>query len=234
MSDMRDRVRARVKALGKSPITIAKAAGLERGFINDFLIGRKHTIRGRNLELVAEALECDVAYLTGAQATPRRAPAPVPAPAPPAGNTPRADARLFPVIGVAEAGVWRSVEAAGEQSGEIFAPIDPRFPVERHVVRARGHAVDAIGITDGAAVVCLDYDGLVDRGVRLRDGWFCVVRRLRRSMGLCETAIRRAEVTTAGVRFVDPLSGGGVEIGSHGDDEVAVAGVVERAVHLFL
>lgn len=232
MTVMRDRVQARVTALGKSSITLAREVGLERGYINDFLIGRKGSLRGAKLDAVAAALDCDVAYLTGEQATPRAGQqAALPAPRPAKSGI---DARLVPVRGVAEPGVWRELGSADEPSGDVLAPIDPRYPVDRRAFRVRGHHTDVVGISDGSAVVCLDFDAMERGGIGLRDGWYCVVRRLRKSLGLCETAIRRAEITATGVAFIDPENGNRVIAGKHGDDEVTIAGVVERTVQLFL
>lgn len=63
--DLQTRVRRRVEELGQSPITLAKSVGLERGYINDIVIGRKRSVRTDKLELVAQALGVSVGYLQG-------------------------------------------------------------------------------------------------------------------------------------------------------------------------
>jgi hypothetical protein len=64
-SELQKRIRARLDALNLNPFEAARAAGLERGFINDVLIGKKKSIRGDNFYRVAEVLNCTVDYLNG-------------------------------------------------------------------------------------------------------------------------------------------------------------------------
>jgi imidazoleglycerol-phosphate dehydratase len=67
---VKDRISSRLKALGISKFAAAVNAGLERGFINDLFIGRKSMPRGKTLQALAQALECDVGYLLGMQEEP--------------------------------------------------------------------------------------------------------------------------------------------------------------------
>ena len=71
---LRARVASRLKATGKRPVTAAMAAGLGRDFITDILSGKKRSVRGDKLQQLAEALEVDADFLTGAMAAPRTVP----------------------------------------------------------------------------------------------------------------------------------------------------------------
>lgn len=59
------RIENRLAELGRSPITAATKAGLERTYIRDFLIGRKKSIGTDRLEKVARGLDWTVSDLTG-------------------------------------------------------------------------------------------------------------------------------------------------------------------------
>jgi SOS-response transcriptional repressor LexA len=62
---LKDRVKARIEALGIGPIPLAKSVDLERTFIHALLIGRKENVRIDKMAQVARALQCDPRYLTG-------------------------------------------------------------------------------------------------------------------------------------------------------------------------
>lgn len=69
--DLVSRIRARLAVLGVSPYSVAREHGLHRTLISDLLTGRTKRIHGRNLPRIAAALDCDEAFLTGAQSLPR-------------------------------------------------------------------------------------------------------------------------------------------------------------------
>jgi transcriptional regulator with XRE-family HTH domain len=225
---MRDRVRRRLSDLGTSPITVAKTAGLERGFINDFLIGKKKTVRGAGLEAMAAALDCDTAFLTGDQEEPRQSPGPAEE-ASQAQAQGAAKAGVLPIKGVAEAGVWRAIGQIADDDEGVFFPFDPRRPGERFAFRARGNAAHPVGIDDGEVVLCLGLPDFSKLFGGLRDGALCVVTQTKPEIGLQETAIRQARVTTEGVSLVQPGGRDAIPIGAG-----RIEGVVERAVRLFM
>ena len=49
-------VARRLEELGRNKFTAAREGGLERGFLNDFLIGRKKSAQGENFSKLAAAL----------------------------------------------------------------------------------------------------------------------------------------------------------------------------------
>jgi DNA-binding Xre family transcriptional regulator len=64
-TQLQARVRERLASLKINPFEAARHGGLERGFINDILNGKKKSIRGDNLWKVAAALHCTTEYLLG-------------------------------------------------------------------------------------------------------------------------------------------------------------------------
>lgn len=62
---LQDRVRRRIAELGVKPTAVAAQAGLGRDFILDILSGRKRSVRGDKLYLLAHALRCDAKWLLG-------------------------------------------------------------------------------------------------------------------------------------------------------------------------
>jgi hypothetical protein len=53
----------RLRELNRNPFEAARVGGLERSFVNDILIGRKRTVRGKNLDRLARALDWDARVL---------------------------------------------------------------------------------------------------------------------------------------------------------------------------
>ena len=60
---LKDRIQARLDALGISQFEAVDGTGLDRLFLYDILTGRKKAVRQKNLRIVAIALRCSVDYL---------------------------------------------------------------------------------------------------------------------------------------------------------------------------
>lgn len=60
MSDLKEVVRVRLAELNRKPLKAAEDAGLERGYLNDILRGRKRRIMQENLPAVARALDWSI------------------------------------------------------------------------------------------------------------------------------------------------------------------------------
>jgi len=165
---LRERLQSRLEALGINPFEAARRAGVERSYINDLLIGKKSSMRPRQLGLVAEALECDPDFLTGLQSVPR------------AGQVPFEGVGM-PLSGIVEPNVWRG-EDAEEVGKTIPLQSDPRFPVDRQKwFLVRGDAALSMGISDGSVVITVE-------GFAVRDGEPVVIRRRRGDA--VETSVR--------------------------------------------
>jgi len=63
MPDLAETIRRRLKDLDRNPFEAARRGGLERGFINDILQGKKRSVRGANLDKVAMGLDMETADL---------------------------------------------------------------------------------------------------------------------------------------------------------------------------
>jgi SOS-response transcriptional repressor LexA len=66
------RVRLRLEALGISANEASRKAGRGTSYVNDLLAGHSRNPKLEHLSLLAEVLECDVAYLLGDQDTLRK------------------------------------------------------------------------------------------------------------------------------------------------------------------
>lgn len=223
-----DRVRERLDALDLNPAETARRAGLGRTFIHDLLAGKKKSIRGTGLSVLASTLECDAEYLLGEQATPRR---------------PFRDAserrtvhensdHPIPVLGICEAGVWRT-DAAHLDLGTFPIRPDLRFPGRRQVAfLARGDGASRIGISDGMIVVGIEPDEDDDGSVEIA-GAPLVVRQTRPD-GSSETSIRMIEVGTRGAMLVAPsASDRSYSLIQFPGQGVSILAVITRAVRLY-
>lgn len=193
---LRERIRERLDAAGISPFEAARKIGAERGFINDLLVGKKDTIRQKAIPALAEVLDCDPAYLIGAQAAPRVA------------EYAERDAVMgMPVAGICEAGAWRDGAGAGAGKMLPLAP-DPRFSTQsQRAYLIRGHHADGLGAADGDIVVAV-------LGADWRDGDTVIARRTKRGRG-SELTVRRVEGTdlrSIGYDTEDTISLGDAEV----------------------
>lgn len=205
MSEMlRRRVQERLAALEINPFEAARRAKLERSFVNDLLIGKKSTIREGGIIRLAEALECDPEYLTGAQSRPVR------------GENPTG----LPLAGIVELGAWREDgESAIPETPIPIAP-DPRFPPERiKIYLVRGDHAAGLGISDGSVICVLAGE------TNVREGDILLAERTRGSEK--ELSIR---VLTAGALSARPGKGSiqSIPLGS-----AQVVGIVVNAQRVF-
>ncbi len=165
MSDrMRDRVVARLAALGIGPSSIeAKRRLVEQKlspvYLNDFIIGKKAQLRVTNLEAVARALECTVDYLTGQSEIWHNGAV---------------------LDGVCEVGAWRKRQAQIQHS--VGVDPHPDFPWNRQAVfLVTGDKFKKFDIDDGSLVIAI-----TNVEPRLGDK---VVARFVRADGASETTI---------------------------------------------
>lgn len=215
------RVRERIEAIGTNPAELARRAGLARTFVSDLLLGKKKSVRGESLMVLASALDCDPEYLTGRQPSPRRA---------------RSEAGhvSIPVVGVCETGVWRAPGAIPSLGSFPISP-DPRFPLGQQVAFfVRGNGGAKIGIGDGE-VVC---------GVKPPENGAIppefagapVVVRQKRKGGESEISIRMIEVSIRGAVLSAPSDPAvpPIRFPAHpGEPEPEVLAIVTHAVRVF-
>lgn len=217
--DLKDRVRQRIEEIGESPITLAKSVGLERGYINDILIGRKVSIRGDKIALVARALRCDPSYLTDDRPPPKM----------------MFQLPGIPVLGVCQSGVWRDPNVKPDFPATLPISPDIRFPNTSQVAYLiRGSSLNE-GALGNAAAIGIDIHLFEQTIRRVENGMLVVVRRERG--GLVETSMRMVEKGAEHIRLVtsncdltpsDPIS-----IGSKGKGSTILA-VITKITKLLL
>lgn len=219
----RDRVAARVEALGKSAITLARSVGLERGFINDILIDRKKSVRDEEARvLLAKSLQCDFEYLTGQQNEVRRL-----------------DPNAVQFGGICETGVWRT-DAAGLLPFRAPVPIDPdpRYPGMPNIAfDVRGDGMGGEGISDGMTVTGIKAEAWIEAFGPPRAGLIAVCRASRDgSDPSIELSLRKTYVWQGATMLTaspaDPRHH--YEPLTLGDEGVEILAIVTRAVRLFL
>jgi hypothetical protein len=200
------RVQERVKALGESPITLAQRVGLRREFIRDIVEGRKFSVGADALTLVAQALECDVTYLTGDSDQPR------PLEAGDTGLTPAPSddlkivagpgtGRQMTFCGLCWSGIWQNLDAP-PRFRPVKLPADPRFPDTSQVVyRLEGMAMSDAG--RDAFVIGMAPDQFTKRVGPIVPGVFVVAKRVSKDRGGVELSVRLVEQSDGGVRLAD-------------------------------
>jgi len=231
MAALRDRVKRRIDELRRSPITLAKSVGLERGFINDILIGRKKTVRDEKLELVAKALECDPAYLMGFQDVVR------------IGNPTQLGMHAhvipgrstlvgpgLPVRGAAQSDVWRGASHAPDLPPTMPVAADPRFahlPQFAYII--------PISSQRKAKVALAIETALYEKGVRpIDDGAVVVIQ--REKAGLTETSLRIVGLIPERTLFPfpDDPAGFAIPLGLSGwPDDIKVVAVITNVQEIY-
>lgn len=190
-SDLKVRVQSRLDFLGINAFEADRRGGLKRGYVNDILNGRKKSVRGEGLALLAVALECDETYLTGHQGAPRIE----------TGD----EAQGMPVTLTCEADTWRPQRAGAIAAIAIPVLPDPRYPNATHVAALiRGDSADQVGLCDGAFAVGVNFEQWQARGNKLSDGLLCIVKRFRAQFDEVEYSIRRVRAGENGVALIAP------------------------------
>lgn len=141
------RVRRRMAVLGLNNTQVDKQSGLPVGFTRDLLDGRKAQPREANLAKLAQALECDLEYLTLEQSAPRKFGVPEDG---------------LPLLGSCRAGVF--LEGVSEQESDIRTPFepDPRYPAEyQGVYEVRDSHAAGLGIMPDSMIIALSYPGVI-------------------------------------------------------------------------
>lgn len=215
---LRTRVRERLDAKGLNPFEAARMAGLERSYVNDLLIGKKHTVREKKLPALASILDCDPDYLMGAQDTPRRS------------GGGRGGMRM---AGIVEAGAWRSASSFVSSAGPMPIEPDPRFPPnEQEAYRVRGDHAAGLGILDASILCIATTAGLEATGRKLHDGDVVLVRQSN-SAALSELTARVYREDREGVRLSARPASGTEELADFKLPDVEIVGLVLRSIRVF-
>jgi hypothetical protein len=179
MQFRKDRIEARLTALGIDQFTAAERTGKGSHFIYDFMIGRKKSFKGDGPTKVAEALECSLEYLTGASGVP---------------GDPPAAAQLgksLLIVGTVEAGVFKSPREAKPPHERSNIPPIPGHPAEDQVVfKVVGGGLDARGIVSGMVLVASRSSA---RAETFKDGEIIVVEHTARDGRGVEISAREVQ-----------------------------------------
>ena len=189
---LQEKVAARVEELGVSSITLAKSVGLERGYINDIIIGRKKTIRADKAPLVAMALQVPVEWLSDA--------GPAEGDASGAHHEPHWG-------GVCEMGVWRTEAARVLESRPPRGSVLEACASADFVFQVRGRGMEGAGIQDGM----IAFATRVTEGAHgaPRTGSIVVLERRRIKTGETEISLRRVLGPTGRLLASEPPEGHG-------------------------
>ncbi len=201
---MRSRIRERLNALGITVFEAERRAGFKRGYVNDLLIGKKDSLREKQVRPLAKALECEADYLQGLQASPT--------PTQQAGSA---------ISGVIEADAWRPAGAHSGLDQPYPIPLDGRHDAQklRHYL-VRGDHAAGFGVSDGSIVTVLTIKE------PSRDGDLVLARRVAPG-GMQELSIRKVG---GGALSAAPLKG---EIAAFPITEAVVLGRIVSAIRLF-
>lgn len=214
---LKARIQERLDYKGLNPFEAARMAGQERSFINDLLIGKKQTIRGKAIPALAQILGCDPEYLQGSQATPRRGAMPT--------------EQGVTLAGICEAGAWRDEDILPDL-GTLPLATDPRYsPDDQKFYLVRGDHADGLGVNDGSVICSVSTAALdaVNRSIRAGD---VVLIERRDDSGRVETSIRQVDETREGMFLVAKPRRGEIKP-IRISDGVKIKGLVLRATRVF-
>ncbi|MBX9840902.1 MAG: LexA family transcriptional regulator [Xanthobacteraceae bacterium] len=172
-----------------SHAALSRMAGLGQTAVNDIMSGRNQSPSNKAVEKLADVLGVGVEDLTSRLAL--------------SGTTRgggddragKAGADAVPLIGVAEAGAWRTVSPLPADVQESVQPARSRnYKSFKHfALRVQGDSMNASRppIGDGQIILCVD---MADAGLEITDGRVYVVRRTRDGGQSYEMTVKRAFV----------------------------------------
>lgn len=184
---LKERVERRLAELDRNPFEAAKSVELERGFINDILQGKKRSVRGENLHLLAKALDWTAADLIDA---PAAKPAPTRLP----------QLRSLPIRFEVAAGSWH---AADELRQEPLGNYEEAHLVEEYdqfpqwIEKVVGDSYN-LKIPHGSLIHVVD---AVAMGYAPRHGHTVVVQRTRAQGAFVERSLKEVVRTPFGVEL---------------------------------
>lgn len=215
---LKARIQERLDYKGLNPFEAARMAGQERSFINDLLIGKKQTIRGKAIPALAQMLGCDPEYLLGSQVTPRRGAMP--------------SEQGVTLAGISEAGAWRDEDIVLPDLGKLPLSTDPRYsPDDQKFYLVRGDHADGLGVNDGSVVCVVSSAALEAANRSIRAGDVVLIKRMDES-GRVETSIRQVDETRDGLVLIAKPRRGEIKPIGIGDG-VRISGLVLRATRVF-
>jgi SOS-response transcriptional repressor LexA len=185
-SILQARLRELMQRQQLSHAALSRMAGLGQTAVNDIMSGRNQSPSNKAVEKLATVLGVSVEDLTRRFALSDR------------GRDERmvkAAVEAVPLIGIAEAGAWRTVSPLPADVQESVSPARSRnYKSFNHfALRVQGDSMNASKppIGDGQIILCVD---MADAGLEITDGRVYVVRRTRDGGQSYEMTVKRAFV----------------------------------------
>jgi SOS-response transcriptional repressor LexA len=229
---VQERIRLRVAELGTSLRQASLRAGLGKDVVRDIMVGRIKSPTAQTMAAIAEALECDVAFLMGTQEYPRIS-----------DPTSRDLEAKIPIVGTVNAGVFTEMSGpepwlSEEDFETIRAPRNTAYPRARcFAFRVSGDSMNNAKprpILEGDLALCVD---VVDAEIGVVDNEIYVVRRTKDGGQSYEWTLKRARVYTNRTELVpestNPAHKSFVIPKRHDRDEVEEIAVVGLMYGLF-
>jgi SOS-response transcriptional repressor LexA len=188
-----------------SHAALSRMAGLGQTAVNDIMSGRNQSPSNKAVEKLATVLDVSVEDLTR-RGSDRRTRTDEPSARSRASSTrdgewparasnSGAGVEAVPLIGIAEAGAWRTVSPLPADVQESVSPARSRnYKSFKHfALRVQGDSMNASRppIGDGQIILCVD---MADAGLEITDGRVYVVRRTRDGGQSYEMTVKRAFV----------------------------------------
>lgn len=184
---LKERIEARLEALGLNQFQAVEGTQLARHFIYDILAGRKQNVRSKNLQELARALRCSVAYLEGKSDD---------VGLPPKQSANSSAIKPLTTAGIIDAQSWRREGA--DSTDVIEAPPLPQYAASRQMIFVyRGEPFQQI--RDGMFVVAIDAQDFVRNHGIIGPGSNVIVQRKRRmdDEDFTQTTIRKLTTSAA-------------------------------------
>jgi SOS-response transcriptional repressor LexA len=189
-SILQARLRELMQRQQLSHAALSRMAGLGQTAVNDIMSGRNQSPSNKAVEKLATVLDVSVEDLTRRGSDRRMA----------LSDTARDERTVrnfeaVPLIGIAEAGAWRTVSPLPADVQESVSPARSRnYKSFKHfALRVQGDSMNASRppIGDGQIILCVD---MADAGLEITDGRVYVVRRTRDGGQSYEMTVKRAFV----------------------------------------
>lgn len=221
----RDKLRAALKAAGRSARAVSLDAGLGATAIKDILSGKSQSPAASTVAAIETELSLPPGALLGSVTG--------------VGAQRLAALAPLPLLGPAKAGTWvEQDDAVQDEPQMLSAVLDRRYPHAAQWLRpVVGDSMNARGIFPGDLAHIVDFAGA---GVDLETGQIVEVTRYRAGGALREITLKEAEVTPSGVRLwprsTNPAWKAPLTLTEEGDDQevvVRVTGLLLAAIKRF-
>jgi len=171
-----------------SASALSKEIGKEKGFVRDFIAGRKDSLK---IDDVAAIMRELTKRLPAGTTIPLLAP-----------DVFEALETGIPVVGTIQAGAWMEVYALDPAEPELLPlAVDQRFPHARqYALRVVGDSMD-LEAPDGSFAVCVDF---AESGLQLREGMIVHVERSKHET--TETTLKAVSIGPRGEFILMPRS----------------------------